>query len=394
MNKYEVVIIGGGAAGLMTAITAASNGRKVALLEGNKQLGKKILISGGGRCNFTNTDAGPQNFVSQNKHYFKSALKKYSPWEFVDLVEKYNISYFEKQLGQLFCKNSARDIVAMFEKECAKHGVDIFFSTKVISVEKEGYKFICKSNNETFESDKLVIATGGLAIPSIGATDFGLKVGKSFGHKLIETRPALVPFTLNDDVLNEHSLLSGIALPVRISNHAISFDEDILFTHKGLSGPATLQISLHWKPQEEISINFLPNDNVEEILANAKKKRPNQMISKILKDKLPSKFLDKWCDEYLDDSQKYIGNVKNDEIHKFSEKINNWTIIPTGTEGYRKAEVTIGGVSTDDISSKTMESKKMPGLYFVGEVVDVTGWLGGYNFQWAWASGHAAGESL
>jgi predicted Rossmann fold flavoprotein len=393
-TDYDLIVVGGGGAGLMCAITAGKRGLKVLLLEGNKQLGRKVLISGGGRCNFTNLDVSPESFVSQNKHFFKSALSRFSPYDFIDMLDEFNIKYYEKKLGQLFCVNSARDIVVMFEKYCKRYNVEISLMTKVDSVKKDNDLFILNTSKGDFSSKKLVMATGGLSLPSIGATDFGMKVAKQFGHKLIETRPALVPFKLNDSSLTEHSELSGISLPCRIFTDKIAFDDDILFTHKGLSGPATLKISLYWLPGEKININFLPTVDIYEYLLKTKKKKSKINIFNALKELFPKRFLEKWIEEYIKNPKLELANFKDEELKDFALKINSWEFIPEGTEGYRKAEVTVGGVSTDKVSSKTMESQLVDGLYFIGEVLDVTGWLGGYNFHWAWASGNAAGMSI
>ncbi len=395
MNQdYDLIVVGGGAAGLMSATTASKRGLKVLLLEANKQLGRKILISGGGRCNFTNLDVSPDSYVSSNKHFFKSSLSRYSPYDFTDLLDEFGIKYHEKKLGQLFCNNSAKDIIYVFEKLCNRYNVEISLNTKVESIEKEDGLFQLQTNKGNLVAKNLIIATGGLSIPTIGANDFGLRIAKQFGHRLIETRPALVPFKLSNSALSGFSQLSGIALPCRISTNRISFDEDILFTHKGLSGPATLQISLHWLPEEKINIDFLPGVDVYEKLLKAKNKKPKLTIGNILKADLPKRFLEKWTLEYLKMPQLELGNIKDQDLKSFSDQVNKWEFVPEGTEGYRKAEVTVGGVSTDKVSSKTMESQIEKGLYFVGEVLDVTGWLGGYNFHWAWASGNAAGTSV
>lgn len=384
---YDYIIIGAGAAGLMAASLLGNKGARVLLLEQNKSVGRKILISGGGKCNFTNTDASVQNYKSDNKHFIKSPMARYSPWDFIDLVQKHEIKYYEKKLGQLFCESSAKEIVDMLLKECKQSGkVTVRTSVKVLDVEKEDDFFTVITNGETYSSYNAVIASGGLSIPSLGANDFGYKIGKKFGHKLIETRPALVPFTLHDEELAE---LSGVAMEVVISNNRASFEEDILFTHKGLSGPGVLQISLHWLPGEEVTVNFLPTMDLEAEFIKMKNRSGNIMASTFLKKHLPDRFVKKWCTLYLQDETKYIANFTKEELSSFCQKVNSWKVIPKGTEGYRKAEVTAGGVSTDQISSKSMESQNIKGLYFIGEVVDVTGWLGGFNFQWAWASAHA-----
>ncbi|PIK14761.1 NAD(P)/FAD-dependent oxidoreductase [Halobacteriovorax sp. JY17] len=394
MNKdYDVIIIGGGAAGLMAASVCAKRGKKTLLLEANKNLGKKILISGGGRCNFTNLFATHENFLSQNPHFFKSALKRYSPYDFLDLVESYGIEYVEKAQGQLFCKNSARDIVNMLENECKKYEVEILLNSPAQSIHKRDNLFEVRTSGEEFNSKSLIIATGGLPISQIGGNDFGLKLARNFGMSTTSVEPALVPYKLSESLLKKTSLLSGVSLPVRISNSKISFDEDLLFTHRGLSGPAILQISLYWNSGESVNINFLPSIDLDDLLSY-KRSHPKRSIDTFLKGQLPKKFVEFWCvKESLSLTDK-LADYSNDSLGAILDKLKNFEITPVGTEGYRKAEVMRGGVSTEELSSKTMESKTVSNLYFIGEVVDVTGQLGGYNFQWAWASAHAAGLSV
>jgi len=391
-TRFDVIVIGGGAAGLMAASTASQRGLKTALLEGNKNLGKKILISGGGRCNFTNLFATPNNFHSKNEHFHKSALKRYSPYDFLDLVEKYKISYVEKAEGQLFCKVSAREIVTLLENECQKSGVEIILNCKAHSISKKDEFSILTTNGE-FSTRNLIISTGGLPIPTIGGTDFGLKIAKSFGHTIVDTTPALVPFKFESSLLKKTSDLSGLSLKVNISNDKISFLEDILFTHKGLSGPGVLQISLYWNPGESINVDLLPALEVDSILS-FKKRHPKKSVDSFLKLHLPKKFVEFWCKFQTISLIKNFADHTSDELIEIMNNSKCFKITPVGTEGYRKAEVMRGGVSTDQVSSKTMESRIVPGLYFIGEVMDVTGQLGGFNFQWAWASGNAAGQSV
>ena len=391
-DLYDVIIIGGGAAGLMAASTSSKRGLKTLVLEGNKILGRKILISGGGRCNFTNLYTESNNFLSSNSHFHKSALKRYSPYDFLDLINKYNIEYFEKKDGQLFCKTSAKEIISLLASECNEGGAEIIMSAKVHSVVKKDHFEIDSSQGE-FLARNVIVATGGLPISQIGATDFGLKVAKIFGHNLKETFPALVPFTLSEDLLIDTSKLSGVSLEAKITTNKISIIEDILFTHKGLSGPGILQASLYWNRGEKVSLDFLPRLSEEEFLQLFRKNSKKTMDS-VLKMFLPKKFVEFWCQfEVISLTKKIAEYPKSDQLNIINS-IKEFEFRPSGTEGYRKAEVMKGGVNTDDISSKTMESKKIKGLYFIGEVVDVTGQLGGFNFQWAWASGNAAGLSI
>ncbi|CBW25342.1 putative exported protein [Halobacteriovorax marinus SJ] len=390
---YDVLIIGGGAAGLMAASVCAKRGKTTLLLEGNKAFGKKILISGGGRCNFTNLFATHENYQSENQHFFKSALKRYSPYDFLDLVEKYKIEYVEKKAGQLFCKQSARSIVEMLVSECEKSGSELVLNTKVLSVGKLDDLFQVQTASEEFQARNLIVATGGLPIAQIGGNDFGLGLAREFKLATTEVDPALVPFKLKDSLLKKTSALSGVSLPVRIFNERISFDEDLLFTHKGLSGPAILQISLYWNVGESVTIDFLPTENSDDLISY-KKSHPKRSIDTFLKSRLPKKFVEYWCQRECLSLVKKLADYSNDELIASIEALKNFSVNPAASEGYRKAEVMRGGVSTDEISSKTMEAKSVKGLYFIGEVVDVTGQLGGFNFQWAWASAHAAGQSI
>ncbi len=383
-NIFNTIIIGAGAAGLMCAIEAGKRGRKVLVLEHAEKLGKKIFISGGGRCNFTNIDAKPENFISNNPHFCKSALARYTPQDFISLVEKHGIKYHEKKLGQLFCDGSAKEIVAMLQTECDDAGVEIKINCTVFEIVKND-KFTIKTNIGEFTSVSLVIATGGISIPQMGATDFGYKLAKQFGIKITKTVPGLVPFTLSDKTYNE---LSGLSIDSIVSCNDVRFRENILFTHKGLSGPAILQISSYWNEGDEVSIDLIPGIDIVSLIEENK---PNKTeLVNVLAKIYPKRFAEKWCE--LNFTSKPVNWLSDKEISLVKEKLHNWVIVPKGTEGFGKAEVTKGGVDIDELSSKTMESKKVPGLYFIGEVVDVTGWLGGYNFQWAWASGFAAGQ--
>ncbi|HRE11453.1 MAG TPA: NAD(P)/FAD-dependent oxidoreductase [Ignavibacteria bacterium] len=387
---YNTIIIGAGAAGLMCAIEAGKRGRKVLVLEHAEKIGKKILISGGGRCNFTNLDVKPENYISNNPHFCKSALARYTPQDFISLVEKHGIKYHEKKLGQLFGDGSAKEIVQMLQKECDEAGVEIKVNCTIDKIER-----IINSGSETsfrvtsslgeFPSETLVIATGGISIPQMGATDFGYKVAKQHKIKLIKAYPGLVPFVLKD---NPFAQISGVSLEVKVSCNNISFIENILFTHRGLSGPVILQISSYWNKNDDLKIDLLPEKNILSILIE---NRTNKVeLVNFLSQFFPKRFSEIWCETFF--YSKPVNQLNEKEIQIISKRLHNLIITPFGTEGFGKAEVTKGGVDTNELSSKTMESRKVSGLYFIGEVVDVTGWLGGYNFQWAWASGFAAGQ--
>jgi predicted Rossmann fold flavoprotein len=388
--NYNTIIIGAGAAGLMCAIEAGKRGRKVLVLEHAEKIGKKILISGGGRCNFTNLDVKPENFISNNPHFCKSALARYTPQDFIALVEKHGIKYHEKKLGQLFCDGSAKEIVQMLQQECDDACIEIYTNCTIDKIEKVNVS----ENSETsfrvisslgeFTSDTLVIATGGISIPQMGATDFGYKLAKQFGLRLTKTVPALVPFTLNEKAYSD---LSGLSIDSIVGCNNISFRENILFTHKGLSGPAILQVSSYWNEGDEITIDLLPATDVNQLI-NEHSVNKTELVN-VLAKFFPKRFAEKWCD--LNFPTKPVNKLSEKDIEMIDKRLHNWKLVPKGTEGFGKAEVTKGGVDTNELSSKTMESKRVPGLYFIGEVVDVTGWLGGYNFQWAWASGFAAG---
>lgn len=393
MESYDAIILGAGAAGLMCAARAGQRGKRVAVLERAEKPGKKILISGGGRCNFTNLGAGPGNFLSENPHFAKSALARFTPADFIELVDTHGIAWHEKTLGQLFCDGSAKQIVQMLLDECPDT-VDLICGADVSAVVKDGDDFGVSARGRSFAAPALVIATGGPSIPKMGATDFAYELARQFGLKVVEPRPALVPLTLGgEDVLFRE--LSGVSAPVRATANKTSFDEAALFTHRGLSGPAILQISSYWRPGEAVGINFLP-DHSGEWLIETKRDRPRATLRAVLRDMLPDRLADALADRIgLDGGMNGdLGNLPDAKLRAAAQHLSDRQFHPNGTEGFAKAEVTIGGISTGELSSKTMEAKSVPGLYAIGEAVDVTGWLGGYNFQWAWASGVAAGDSL
>jgi predicted Rossmann fold flavoprotein len=385
--RADVVVIGGGAAGLMCAAAAGARGRRVVLLESNETVGRKIAISGGGRCNFTNTGTMAKNFISANPHFAKSALARYTPSDFVALVERHGIRYHEKKLGQLFCDESSRLIIEMLLRECDDARVDVRTSCGVRTVSKDGL-FNLETNRGTFESESLVISTGGLSIPKLGATDFGYRLARQFGLKVLNPEPALVPFTLARGDLDAFKTLSGVSVHAAVRAAGAEFVENILFTHRGLSGPAVLQVSSYWSRGHAISIDLLPGLDARGLLEE--NRVSNAELSTLLARHLPRRFAQSWCELYAPCGP--LRAIPPTELKTVAERLKDWRVEPSGTEGFQKAEVTRGGVSTDELSSKTLESRRAPGLYFIGEVVDVTGHLGGYNFQWAWASGHAAGQ--
>jgi predicted Rossmann fold flavoprotein len=387
VQEWDVIVIGGGAAGLFCAIEAGKRGRRVLVLEHTEQVGKKIAISGGGRCNFTNIYTSAENFISANPHFCKSALARYTPADFISLVEKHGIAYHEKKLGQLFCDGSARQIIDMLLRECQDAGAEIRCRCQVLSVQKEN-SFRIETNQGSFVSSSLVIATGGLSIPPLGATDFGYRIARQFGLQIEEARPALVPLTLTSQMQRQLSSLSGVSLDAIVSCGDKEFRENILVTHRGLSGPAILQISSYWRPGALVSINLLPDEDVFDILTHSQSSGIE--LANLLAQHLPRRFAQAWCDLYA--VSKPLKQYDSRELLDIAQKIHGMRIAPSGTEGYKKAEVTAGGVATTELSSQTLEARRAPGLYFIGEVVDVTGQLGGYNFQWAWASGHAAGQ--
>ena len=389
-NTYDVIIIGAGAAGLMCSFEAGKRGKRVCLLEHSSKIAEKIRISGGGRCNFTNLFSTDSNFISDNKHFCKSAFAKYTQNDFIDLVKKHNIQFFEKKLGQLFCIKSAKDIIDMLVSECISQKVEIFIDTKIKNLSKDENSYIVNTDKGTISSPSIVIATGGLSIPKIGATDFGYQIAKQFNLKVTELTPALVPLVFEKDILDFCKSLAGTSLNASIKINKTVFKEGLIFTHRGLSGPSILQISSYWVKDSPIKINLLPDQDIEVILKNRRISTPKQIVSKILSDYLPNKLSLAICDQLK--VKKQIGDTSNQILKKVSNFVNNWTVVPSGTEGYKTAEVTLGGIDTKEISSSTMECKKHPGLYFVGEVLDVTGHLGGHNFQWAWSSGFLAGQ--
>ncbi len=384
---YDVIIIGAGAAGLMCAAQAGKRGRSVLLLEHAEKIGKKILISGGGRCNFTNLQASPEQYLSNNEHFCKSALARFTQQDFIELVHYYGIHYHEKKLGQLFCDESSRQIVSMLEQECVSAGVEIQTSTRVTEIEKQK-GFSVTTNHDTHSCHSVVVATGGISIPKMGATGFGYDIARQFGLSVHERKPGLVPFTFEGELLDVAKKLRGISLDVEISCNGRSFRENMLFTHRGVSGPAVLQISSFWNPGDEIVINLLPENNLEELLNDPLLQQ--RELRSLLSEKLPKRFVKAVFDRWFQNKQ--LGKLSEKERSSLISFFHSWSIRPDGTEGYRTAEVTVGGVDTNELSSKTFESNKVPGLYFIGEVIDVTGWLGGYNFQWAWASGYCAGQ--
>ena len=378
MSSFDAIIIGAGAAGLMCAIAAGARGRRVVLLDHNIQAGAKILISGGGRCNFTNTGTTPQNFLSENPHFCRSALSRYAPADFLTLMAKHGIAWHEKTLGQLFCDGSARQVVAMLLAECAAAGVQIKLGCKITDVRKAD-SFTIETPGETYTAPALVLATGGLSIPKMGATGFSYEVAKKLGLKIITPRAALVPLAAPANDLGFYKSLSGVSLPAIASCGAAKFKESILFTHRGLSGPAILQISSYWREGEAISLDLAPGIDALAFLKERRHARPNAELKTILAELMP---------------QRLAQAMAPTDLPALAAKLKNWTMNPAGSEGFAKAEVTAGGIDTNDLSSKTMAAKAVPGLYAIGEAVDVTGWLGGYNFQWAWASGWCAGQAI
>ena len=394
-DRYDAIILGAGGAGMMCAIHAGRRGKRVLVLDHAAKLGGKILISGGGRCNFTNLGAGPGNYVSRNPHFAKSALSRYTPADFIALVEAHGIPYHEKKLGQQFCDGSAREIVALLEKECADAGAEIRLETRIDAVERESDDgdYIVRASRGAFHARSLVVATGGLSIPKIGATGLGYDLAKQFGLRLVPRAPALDGFTFTEEDTARFSALSGVSVDCIAAAGGLRFRENVLFTHAGLSGPAALQASLHWYPGEPVHFDWLPDFDVFAWLLEQKKAGVRATVRNLLATKLPARFADLLCDLGFPDASP-LPQVSEKSLATFCARVHAWRLDPKGTVGYGKAEVTRGGVDTDALSSKTMECRKVPRLYFIGEVVDVTGWLGGYNFQWAWASGHAAGSAL
>jgi predicted Rossmann fold flavoprotein len=385
-------VLGGGAAGLMCALTAGRRGRRVLVLEGSNRIGKKILMSGGGRCNFTNLHCSPSAFLSDNPKFCRSALNRYTQWDFIALVEKHGIHYHEKTLGQLFCDTSSKAIVALLQAECDANGVQILAQAGIATISYNEL-FLVAAEKGRFRAQSLVVATGGLSIPKMGASDFGYRLARQFGHTVIPTRAGLVPFTFSGSFNELSARLSGVSLPAALTCGSAVFTEQILFTHRGLSGPAALQASNYWQPGESIALNLLPGQDAGQLLQDAKARQPKSLLRTVLASAMPRALVLElerllWPLHV----ERSIGQIPNAVLQALAGTLQSWLLKPSGTEGYRTAEVTLGGVDSREVSSKTMESERQPGLYFIGEVLDVTGHLGGYNFQWAWASGHAAGE--
>jgi len=394
VEQFDVVIIGAGAAGMFCAAQAGQLGCRVLLLDNGKKPGRKILMSGGGRCNFTNMHADPAAYLSSNPHFCKSALARYTQWDFIDLVNRYGIAYHEKTLGQLFCDESAQQIVDMLVQECELGLVSLRLRSEVLGVEKTAAGFELQLNGSIVSARSLVVASGGLSMPGLGATPFGYKLAEQFSLKVLPTRAALVPFTLHKPLLEHSQSLSGVSVPAEITaENGTRFREAILFTHRGLSGPAVLQISSYWQPGEFVSINLLPAFDLAGFLDEQRQAHPNQSLKNTLALHLPKRLVE--CLQTLGQlPEATLKQLTSGQIAALVDNLQNWRVQPNGTEGYRTAEVTIGGVDTHELSSKTMQANKVPGLYFIGEVVDVTGWLGGYNFQWAWSSAWACAQAL
>jgi len=392
MKNVDVLVIGGGAAGLMCAIEAARRGRSVTVIEHNAQVGRKILISGGGRCNFTNLDTRPESFLSRNPHFAKSALARYGPRDFVRMVERHGIRYHEKKLGQLFCDRSAEEIVGMLERECAAGGARVVTSCAVRAVSRDAARneFDVETSWGTYHASSLVIATGGLSIPKIGAASFGYAVARQFGLEIAEPRPALVPLLFGAADLKKFAGLSGVSTEVCATAAGQGFREKMLFTHQGLSGPAILQVSSYWTPGASLEIDLLPGVDLVSALHSGRAEGERAELRTVLARYLPKRLADRWCE--TPGPLKTVATLSDREIEAAAEALHAWRVVPAGSAGYDKAEVTAGGVDTAELSSKTFEARKTAGLYFIGEVVDVTGHLGGFNFQWAWASGYSAGQ--
>ena len=395
MKTVDVIIIGAGGAGMMCGMQAARRGRRVVILDHAKKIGGKILISGGGRCNFTNTGASPAQYVSKNPDFMKVAFARYTPDDFIGLVKKHGIKFHEKKLGQLFCDESAQCIVELLVSECRESGVEILLEQQISSIRKSDSGFTVVGSEE-FECQSLVIASGGFSIPKVGATGFGYRIAKQFGLGLIETVPALDGFTFDEEDHRKWDGLAGVAIDCVMTANKKSFRENLLFTHAGLSGPASLQASLHWDLKCPVKIDFVPEKTEKELYEWLIEKRTSGAraeMKNLLGEMIPKRFSERFCEHYLPEGL-HLRQLSNKILEKLSRDLKNYTFVPSGTVGYGKAEVTRGGVDTEELFPETLESKKVPGLYFIGEVVDVTGWLGGYNFQWAWASGFAAGQSV
>ncbi|WP_102505394.1 BaiN/RdsA family NAD(P)/FAD-dependent oxidoreductase [Salinivibrio kushneri] len=394
MTEYDVIVIGAGAAGLMCAAQAGQRGRRVLVVDHAKKPGRKILISGGGRCNFTNYDVTANNFLCENPHFVKSALAQYSQWDFIGLVATHGVAYHERDHGQLFCDDSAKDIVNLLLAECDQATISQRYRCEVHDIEQEEAGFRLKLNGESVRCQSLVVATGGLSMPKLGATPFGYQLAEQFGLKVLPTRAALVPYTLHQEDKTRFADISGVSVPCSITTESgVCFSENLLFTHRGLSGPAVLQTSSFWQPGEAVTIDLLPSESLKDVLVAMRDKHPNQTLKTALSRLFPKRLVEVLIarDSLPDKPLKQLDDKQLDQLHHY---FHQWSIAPNGTEGYRTAEVTLGGVDTHAISSKTLEARDIPGLYFIGEVLDVTGWLGGYNFQWAWSSGWVAGQHV
>jgi hypothetical protein len=401
-GHFDVLVIGGGAAGLMCAITAGQRGKRVLVVEHANRVGKKILMSGGGRCNFTNTGTTPANYLSANPHFCKSALARYTPWDFIAMVERHGIAYHEKELGQLFCDVSSKLIVKMLLDECAAAGVRVETSCSIERVihteagDASTPMFRLHTKRGAFSAPSLVVACGGLSIPSMGASGFGYALARQFGHTVLPTRAGLVPLTLSGKHLERLSDLSGVALPVNAECNGQEFSNYLLVTHRGISGPAILQISSYWQPGDDLRLDLLPGVDALDTLQRLQAERPAAELKTVLGEIMPRRFAQRLCETWLPHTHpaRSMKQYTPPQLREIAQVLERWPLVASGTEGYRTAEVTLGGVDTDELSSSTLQSRRVPGLYFIGEVVDVTGWLGGYNFQWAWASGHAAGNAV
>lgn len=396
-TAFDTVVLGAGAAGLMCAMTAAGRGRRVLVLDRSNRIGKKILMSGGGKCNFTNLHISPDRFLSRNPHFCKSALARYTQWDFIELVERHGIEYFEKQTvnglsGQLFCRESSKQIVGLLRRECEAVGVHIVTDCETRSV-RHREKFLLDTSLGSVQCETLVVATGALSIPSLGGSGFGYELAEQFGHALIPRRAGLVPFTFSDANKDVFSQLSGVSTEVKLSNQRAAFREDMLFTHRGLSGPAVLQLSSYWEAGEAITVDLLPAGSIAPALHSAKREAPRLTLRRTLGEFLPRQLVHELEARFWSEAaDRPLAEWSDDALLSIGQTLGSWTLTPSGTEGYRKAEVTLGGVDTRQLSSKSMESSTTPGLFFIGEVVDVTGHLGGFNFQWAWSSAQAAGQ--
>ena len=392
-GQYDAIVIGAGAAGLMCAITAGQRGLHVLVVDHANKVGKKILMSGGGRCNFTNTGATPANYLSANPHFCKSALARYTPAHFIELVERHGIKYHEKELGQLFCDESSKLIVKLLLDECTAAGVEVRTHCSIEQVvHADGGEFRLRTTQGNFSTAALVVASGGLSIPSMGASAFGYQLAKQFGHGVLPTRAGLVPLTLSGKHAERMHDLAGVSLPVEASCNGAAFRNFMLVTHRGISGPSILQISNFWQPSDDLRLDLLPDRDIDVLLQEWQRDRRDAELKTLLGEVLPKRFAQRLCEHWI--ANKPLRQYNSPELRGIGELLSSWPLVASGTEGYRTAEVTLGGVDTDGLSSSTMMSRYVPGLYFIGEVVDVTGWLGGYNFQWAWASGHAAGTAI